>query len=111
MIQQEIRDKRTFLIEKLKKENVFWPYESGSVKNDDLSDDFLIEKTLIHLDISEINILFAILPKKEIRRVWEEKMLPQGEYLFNLNKFLAWFYFDIHNDDEYVRENAYKRLA
>lgn len=106
MEQQEIQDRKTFLTDKIIGENAFWSYTPESVKDIGLSDEFLIEKTLIYLDIPEINVLFSIFPKEKIRQVWEAKLLPQGEYLFNLNKFLAWFYFDIENDSQYVREHA-----
>lgn len=53
------------LFESLKKEGVFWPYQS--VK--EISDDNLIEIVLIHLDLKDVDRLFLIFPKNLIRRV------------------------------------------
>ena len=44
------------LLAKLKQEHCFWSYNEDSIK--DIPDDMLIEKTLLHLDLDEINLLF-----------------------------------------------------
>lgn len=61
MNKQEINDK---LIE----EKVFWSYDVK--KEDQVSDEVLIEKTLIYLDLDEINALFELFPYKKIKEVW-----------------------------------------
>ncbi len=103
-------NKKQFLVDKLIEANAFWPYQPQSIK-ENLSDELLIENVLTTLDVPEINILFSTFPKEKIKQVWETNLLPQGEYLFNLNRFLAWFYFDINNDDEYVRNRAHPRTV
>ena len=46
------------LLAKLKQEHCFWSYNESSIK--DIPDDMLIEKTLLYLDLDEINQLFSI---------------------------------------------------
>ena len=48
----------------------------------------LIEKTLLHLDLEEINQLFLVYPFKKIKQVWLDYLIPQEEYLYTLNRFL-----------------------
>ena len=55
------------LLAKLKQEHCFWSYNEDSIK--DIPDDMLIEKTLLHLDLDDINRLFLIYPFKKIKRV------------------------------------------
>ena len=67
------------LLAKLKQEHCFWSYNENSIK--DIPDDMLIEKTLLHLDLEEINQLFLIYPFKKIKQVWLDYLVPQAEYL------------------------------
>lgn len=89
------------IIRKLKAENCFWSYSEDSIMN--IPNDIIIEKTLVYLDLPEIDALFRIFPFKQIKRVWLEQMVPQGEYLFTLNRFLAWYYFRIKRPDQYLK--------
>ncbi len=43
------------LIDKLKQENCFWSFNNDTIE---ISDEILIEKTLLHLDLPEIDKLF-----------------------------------------------------
>lgn len=104
MMQPVIQD----LQKKLKAENCFWSYSEDSVK--DIPNDILIEKTLVHLDLPEINTLFQIFPYRQIKKVWLEQMVPQGEYLFTLNRFLAWYYFHIKRPDQYLKAMETRHL-
>ena len=102
---QEIKNN---LLEKLKQEHCFWSFNVASIK--DVPDDILIEKTLIYLDIEEINQLFLIYPFQKIKQVWREEMVPQGQYLYTLNRFLAWYYFKIKHPDSYLKAMQTKHL-
>lgn len=73
------------LLAKLKQEHCFWSYNENLIK--DIPDDMLIEKTLLHLDLEEINQLFLIYPFKKIKQVWLDYLVPQAEYLYTLNRF------------------------
>lgn len=96
------------LINKLKKEHRFWSYNQDSIK--DVPDDILIEMVMLYLDIDEINLLFKIYPYKQIRKSWIENLIPQGERLYTLNKFFAWYYFGMKKPGAYVRSIATRQL-
>lgn len=111
--QQQDSAPRTYLVKELRDNNVFWSY--SDVENSAIDDDTLIEKTLRYLDIDEINILFEMFSEKDIKRVWLERLVPQGDYLYTLNKFIAWYYFKAKRPGQYVKamETKYinKRFA
>ena len=96
------------LLAKLKQEHCFWSYNENSIK--DIPDDMLIEKTLLHLDLEEINQLFLIYPFKKIKRVWLDYLVPQAEYLYTLNRFFAWYYFKAKKPDAYIKSMANRHL-
>lgn len=88
------------LVEKLKQEHCFWSFNNDSIE---ISDEILIEKTLLHLDLAEIDKLFQIYPLKKIKRVWLDNLIPQGEYIYSLNRFIAWYYFNSKSPDSYIK--------
>ena len=92
------------LLAKLKQEHCFWSYNESSIK--DIPDDMLIEKTLLYLDLDEINQLFSIYSFKKIKQVCLDYLVPQQEYLYTLNRFLAWYYFKAKNPDAYIKSMA-----
>lgn len=92
------------LLAKLKQEHCFWSYNEDSIK--DIPDDMLIEKTLLHLDLDDINRLFLIYPFKKIKQVWLDYFIPQEEYLYTLNRFFAWYYFKAKKPDAYIKSMA-----
>ena len=89
------------LFEKLKQEHAFWSYNTKTTK--EINDDFLIEKVLIHLDIDDIIKLYNMYPKQKIINIWEKKLLPQEFMYYNLNRFYAFWLFEIENPDKYIR--------
>ena len=96
------------LLAKLKQEHCFWSYNEGSVN--EISDEMLIEKTLLYLDLEEIDQLFTIFPYKKIKKVWLEHLIPQEEYLYTLNRFFAWYYFNAKAPDKYIESIATRYL-
>lgn len=96
------------LLAKLKQEHCFWSFNEDSIK--DISDDMLIEKTLLHLDLDEINQLFLIYSFKKIKQVWLDYLIPQEEYLYTLNRFFAWYYFKAKKPDAYIKSMATRHL-
>ena len=88
------------LFEKLVKHNSFWSFDMQHLPL--AADDIFIEKTLLYLDIEDINMLFKIYPYKKIKQVWIERLAVQGEYYARLNKLLAWMYFDIKQPERYL---------
>ena len=101
---------RQNLFRKLKRENAFWSYNPGSVTLRNCDDDTLIYKTLICLDIEEINMLFSIYDKAKIQEVWEKEICIQGNFYRRLNKFLAYCYFNINEPKKYIREIEKRHL-
>lgn len=94
------------LIRKLRRENAFW-YSNTS--NIEVSDKELIEKVLMYLDIGDINSLFVIFPKKMIKDIWREFLIPQGQAYYKLNILYAFLYFDISDPERYIRDAVRKR--
>ena len=68
-----------------------------------ISDEDIIENTLIYLDIEDINILFRIYPLREIKKVWAETMAIQDNRYKDINRFIAGCYFGVKHPDSYVK--------
>lgn len=98
MLQSPIKNN---LLAKLKQEHCFWSYAVENIS--DIPDDILIEKTLLHLDLEDIDQLFKIYSLRKIKRVWLDYLIPQEEYLHTLNRFFAWYYFKIKYPDRYIK--------
>lgn len=92
------------LLNSLKAQNCFWSYDTSKIQ--DVPDDMLIEKVLIHLDLPDIDRLIALYGKNHVKRVFRERLIPQEDYLYTLNRFLAWYYFDIKRPDQYLHQQA-----
>lgn len=103
---------REILIQKLLEANVFWSYKN--VGPEQINDEVLISKTLQYLDVEEINMLFEIYSYDKIKNVWKRDLVPQGDYLYLINRFFAWFYFGAKNPDQYLKNlltRHYHKLA
>ncbi len=104
-----IRDKlhraeiKQSLLDKLKEEHAFWSYESDSVSLDSVSDNQLIALTMRYLDLPEINQLFSLFSMRKIKNAWREILVPEGEYLYTLNRFFSWYYFKAKKPDAYLK--------
>jgi len=90
---------REILRQKLIAFNSFWSFKVPQ----EIPDEVLIEKTLIYLDLEDINRLFTLFSSKKIKHVWRNRLVPQDDYYHTLNKFLAWMYFDIKNPERYIK--------
>ena len=98
------------LFERLKSENAFWSYDVSVIKIDDISDDQFIAMTMRHLDLDDIDRLFGIFSYSKIKSAWKNLLLPQGDYLYTLNRFFAWYYFKAKNPDAYLKSLMTRRL-
>lgn len=111
-IMQRKRKIKDELCRKLLKKNAFWSYDIKSI--DEIPDDEVIEKSFIVLDMDDIDMMFEIYPRKQIQRVWRERMAIQGEYMKMLNVMIAMYYFGIRNPEKYLarieREHIKKLL-
>jgi len=79
----------------------FWSYDKSSIVV--IPDDVLIEKVLLHLDIEDVQALFYLFPKKEIKKVWQDVVLPRDPLYRNINKLYAFMFFNIEHPDRYIR--------
>ncbi len=93
------------LFQDLIRNSVFWSYQEPELES--VSDDMLIEKVLIHSDLDAIFKLFSIFPESRIRRVWDERILPDIR-LRPMNKLFAYLLFGIDDPDGYL-ESGIKR--
>ena len=99
---------RKRLEKKLIKRNAFWSYDKSSIVV--IPDDVLIEKVLLHLDIEAVQALFFLFPKKEIKKVWQDVVLPREPLYHNINKLYAFMFFDIEHADRYIRYYKNKHI-
>ncbi len=91
------------LLRQLKEESAFWSYALESVTLESITDDQLIALTMRYLDLDEIKQLFLIFSFKKIKGAWRRLLVPEGEYLYTLNRFFAWYYFKAKNPDAYLK--------
>lgn len=101
-------DIKKMLFEKLKEQNAFWSFDMSGQQ--DVSDETIILKTLIHLDIDDINLLYQRYSKRMIKKVWREQLVIQGDYYKSLNRLIAWLYFDIKDPDRYIKTITTKHI-
>lgn len=101
---------KSSLLKLLKQENAFWSYEPASITVDNIGDDRLIAMTLRYLDLKEIDMLFEIYSYKKVKDVWRKLLVPEGDYLYTLNRFLAWYYFKAKNPRAYLRSLETRHL-
>ena len=95
---QEIKEK---LYRKLLTVNAFWSFDMSNQKS--IPDTVVITKTIVHLDIDEINLLFKVFPKNTIKKIWREELVIKGNYYKDINRLMAWMYFDIKKPDQYIK--------
>ena len=92
---------RQQLFRKLKKENCFWSYDVSKMKS--ISDEALIEHVMLYLDIEDIDKLFSLFGYKKVKRVWMDRVAPQGEMFRPFNILYAWYYFGAKRPEAYVK--------
>jgi hypothetical protein len=98
------------LLHSLKKLNAFWSYDAFKISKNTISDEMLIEKSLVHLDIPDLKKLFILFPYKKIYKVWKEQLCIQEPYYHELNTMLACLYFDIKNPERYLKRIRNKHI-
>ena len=99
---QKMKDNvRVQLFRKLKKENCFWSYDISKMKS--ISDEALIEHVMLYLDIEDIDKLFSLFGYNKVKRVWLDRVAPQGEMFRPFNILYAWYYFGAKRPEAYVK--------
>lgn len=106
----EVDEIKRGLLEQLKAENAFWSYAPESVTLDNVQDEQLIAWTMRYLDLDEIKLLFSIYSYRKIKDAWRRILVPEGEYLYTLNRFFAWYYFKAKNPDAYLKSLQTRHL-
>jgi hypothetical protein len=106
----KVNEIKSILLEQLKEENAFWSYDPQSVTLDNISDEQLIALTMRYLDLDEIKQLFSIYSYNKIKDAWKKILVPEGEYLYTLNRFFAWYYFKAKNPDAYLKSLQTRHL-
>lgn len=101
---------KKLLVDNLKQEKAFWSFNSDSMSADIFDDETIIAYTLRYLDLKEINLLFSIYPLKKIKTAWINRLVPEGEFLYTLNRFLAWYYFKAKKPDTYLKSIQTRHL-
>lgn len=111
---EEMHSIKNRLLDNLKAEGALWSYNNEVLSAETFDDELLIELVLRHLDLDDIALLFKIYSYNMIKRAWLERLVPQGEYLYTLNRFFAWYYFKAKRPDSYIKAMAtryYNRIA
>ena len=101
--EKDIRDQ---LIRELVMSKVFWSYKKPEPNS--IPDDILIEKTLINLDIDDINKLFLIFPKPKIKNIWNKKIVINDSRFHSMNILFASLYFNIKYPESYLEKCLYR---
>ena len=92
---------QNYLEKELHRAHAFWPFEKNACHH--LPDRDLIRYVLIHLDLKDINYLFQIYSKQEIKKIWLEEVVPQGDFLRSMNLCLALVYFNVKKPVQYLK--------
>lgn len=107
---KKIMEIKENLLSLLKAENAFWSYRADSISVGNIGDDQLIALTMRYLDLPEIKQLFNIFSYRKIKSVWKRLLVPEGEYLYTLNRFFAWYYFRAKRPDAYLKSLETRHL-
>lgn len=91
------------LLSALKAEHTFWSYDLTSITIENIDDEQLIALTMRYLDLPEIKQLFDIYSYRKIKSAWRKLLVPEGAYLYTLNRFFAWYYFKAKRPDAYLK--------
>ena len=94
---------KRMLVDKLMHEKAFWSYAPSSVSSATIDDDMLIAQTMRHLDLDEIKLLFKLFPYEKVKSAWKRLLVPEGDYLYTLNRFFAWYFFKAKRPDAYLK--------
>jgi len=92
---------RKELFNRLVESKAFWSY--SNVKYEVISDEMLIQKVMIHLDINDIKKLFMLYSKNQVRKVWKDELVIQDPHYRGLNLLIAKLFFDIQKPEAYIK--------
>lgn len=82
-----------------------WSYQPTG-DNVVLPDEELIMSSLIHLEFEDMHLLFNAFPYRQIKSVWQQRMLPYPDYYGTLNLLLAALFFHIKSPKKYILKHV-----
>ena len=94
-------DQKQLLSKQLYNSGYLWSYES-MCNNSVLPDEELILNGLSHLEFEDMPMLFKAFPYRQIKKVWQQRMLPYPDYYGVLNLLLAALFFHIKFPKKYT---------
>ena len=100
-VQRNSVAKKQLLSKQLYDSGYLWSYKSVG-NNAVLPDEELILSSLSHLEFEDMPMLFAAFPYRQIKQVWQRRMLPYPDYYGTLNLLLAMLFFHIKSPKKYI---------
>ena len=100
-VQKNRWNKRQSLSKQLYDSGYLWSYRAAGDKAV-LPDEELIVNGLSHLEFEEMPMLFEAFPYRQIKQVWQQRMLPYPDYYGTLNMLLAALFFHIKSPKKYT---------
>ena len=94
-------DKRQSLSKQLYDSGYLWSYRAAGDQAV-LPDEELILNGLSHLEFEDMPMLFEAFPYRQIKHVWQQRMLPYPDYYGTLNMLLAALFFHIKSPKKYT---------
>ena len=100
-VQKHSLDRKQMLSKQLYDSGFLWSYQAVG-DNAMLSDEELILNALSHLEFEDMSMLFKAFPFRQIKQVWQQRMLPYPDYYGTLNLLLAALFFHIKSPKKYT---------
>ena len=100
-VQKYSLDRKQLLSKQLYDSGYLWSYKAMG-NNAILSDEELILNSLSHLEFEDMHLLFKAYPYRQIKQVWQRRMLPYPDYYGVLNLLLAALFFHIKSPKKYT---------
>ena len=94
-------NKKQLLSKQLYNSGYLWSYKAAGDRVM-LPDEELIVNGLSHLEFEDMSILFEAFPYRQIKHVWQQRMLPYPDYYGTLNMLLATLFFHIKSPKKYT---------
>jgi len=94
------------LFEELRDKHYLWSYDTSEMNEHNLTDELLIEKVLMYLDMQFVNMLFFIYPKSFIKEVWKQNLCPLEPRYHSSNVLFGILFFDIKKPHRYIKVQA-----
>lgn len=100
-VQKNKEDKKQSLSRQLYDSGYLWSYKAMG-DHAMLPDEELILNGLSHLEFEDMPMLFEAISYRQIKQVWQQRMLPYPDYYGTLNLLLAALFFHIKLPKKYT---------